>query len=605
MTIERSADICLEFDLRHQDTGVRAVDCWRALGPEYQRVEHLYDLLLIELEHSKWNKERIREAEKLLGAEQLSEQKLQEFITDIFVSRVELGAQPRLGDFHMETDCRHLRVDGDPCHLGQLLGGRYQVDQRVGHGSFGVVYRVIDHETGQSLACKAPRVRSGGTADPRHTELLYHEAAAMKELAGHGCPRDYQVVEFEGHPFLLMEFVEGESLRSRISSGALTVTLAAKTLANIARTLEHAQQHRIVHRDLKPENVLLDVTGEPYVVDFGLVLFNDDEQFDREGERYGTRGYMSPDSLLGFTHELDGRADVFSIGMVAFETVGGTLRSAATREEALVAAIGAASVGLEWPDTVPADYRSVAEKCVQPNPLHRYATAGEVAVDFEAVALGVALPSEKLPTLSAWWAGLGFGKFMLYHNMGEMCLDKSAHSAKPQGELQMALISIFGAQEAANDLCKTVADFPRSNIQSLDDAEKQLRQSFPAGASDSLRQAFYGRGKSSDAETIRGLTRQVNEWITLALEYYQARTKAISQRCLALLEFGILASQAENSMVAEAPNLSHVAQMTELPEDIYAEFCDAWQDPTSDELRLAFQKLKREVEMHLRRNADH
>ena len=575
--------------------GTAAVDFWSALEAPLNTLDLLVDLLLVETELRYSTPPSLSDTLRSSQSAGGSDSHISSFVSGVYEQRVHAGARPHIEEFSElpEENRRDLKGATDPFHLGQQLAGRFYVEQRIGQGTFGVVFKVHDQQNEKKLACKTPHEAEGGMSD-LYAELLANEAIAMEKLAGQGCPSDYEMLLDDGHPLLVMQFVEGRSLREVIADGTVEPMEAARILSSVARTVALGHENRIVHRDLKPENVLLDDDGHAYVVDFGLVLFGDDEQFDKEGEIAGTRDYIPPDALLGATHQLDGRADIYAIGIMLYELlVGSPPRRSHSREEALVAAVTAASVGLPWPDSIPQPLQAIGQRCVQANPLHRYSTALEVAYDLESFLRGESASSNRAKQLFAWDAGLLLGKFNHMHSFAEHCMERARFAPSDDHDLRMALATFFGSSEAASDLLKQCQTVQVAGIHASE--LKDVCDRYPKKAAEGIRSAFYTGGRKRTIDEVQNWADAMKRWIADGFDVVQSICEAEGVTTLARFEFGFVAAQAENKSIATLGDLRPLAEKTEIPESIWSEFVQVGKEPSRADLPREFLRLSRDV----------
>jgi serine/threonine-protein kinase len=265
--------------------------------------------------------------------------------------------------------------------------GRYRLEQRLGSGSAGVVFRGVDPE-GQPVAIKLLRRRRGHRY-LREVELLERTAErdGVVDLLDAGrCSRG---------PYLVLQLAEGGSLRTELSrSGPLPWRRAAELVHQVSRSLADLHDEGIIHRDLKPENILLQA-GRPLLSDFGLAkdLDADDGDLTSAGIALGTMGYMAPELIDGNRGELGPWTDVFALGAVLFELitgkppfVGKNLREAArsVREDAVPVLRG-----------VPEGLNGAIHRCLAKEPQARFPSGGELAA-----ALGEVLASGPDPSRS-------------------------------------------------------------------------------------------------------------------------------------------------------------------------------------------------------------
>jgi eukaryotic-like serine/threonine-protein kinase len=206
-------------------------------------------------------------------------------------------------------------LEGDPTVIG-----RYRVIRRLGQGSFGRVYLAQDDELGRAVAVKIPNPER--VSGPEGREAFLDEARTLARLDH---PHIVPVFDVgwtdEGVCYVVSKFVEGSDLARRLREGRMPFRDSAELVATIAEALHHAHQHGLVHRDVKPANILLDAQRRPHVSDFGLAL--SDEAYGKGFKTAGTPAYMSPEQARGEGHRVDGRCDVFSLGIVFYELLTG------------------------------------------------------------------------------------------------------------------------------------------------------------------------------------------------------------------------------------------------------------------------------------------
>ena len=206
--------------------------------------------------------------------------------------------------------------------------GDYLLEQEIGRGGFGIVYRARDRRSGEPVALKF--LLSSIAADPRARGRFERESAVLAMLDH---PAIVQVLESGSHDgvcFLAMELVSGGSLRARLQDGArIPAPELASILAQVARGVHHAHERAVLHRDLKPDNVLLDDRGRPRVTDFGLAkLVPGGDQtvqvgLTSSGEILGSPLYMPPEQALGDQDRMGPPADVYGLGAILYEALAG------------------------------------------------------------------------------------------------------------------------------------------------------------------------------------------------------------------------------------------------------------------------------------------
>ena len=217
-----------------------------------------------------------------------------------------------------EAECRAdlgpaspIVSDGDPTKIG-----RYSVLRRLGAGGFGRVYLARDEDLKRTVAVKVPR-REAFQSDP-HIELFLNEARMAAQLRHPAIVAVYDIGrQQDGSIYIVLEYVDGQPLSEVLKAGDLPLERLMDLLARVAEAVHLAHKQGLVHRDLKPANILVDVDGKPHVADFGLAVHEDSQQI-RKGEVAGTMPYMAPEQVQGETHRLDGRTDVWALGVILY-----------------------------------------------------------------------------------------------------------------------------------------------------------------------------------------------------------------------------------------------------------------------------------------------
>src|SRR5438093_1784918 len=204
--------------------------------------------------------------------------------------------------------------------IGTVLSGRYRLESKLGSGGMSTVYLARDETLQRWVAVK---VMHREMADqPDQLERFRREARAVAQLSHPNVVAVIDAGEDGGHPYIVFEYVEGETLKQRIDRlGRLPVDEATAYAIEIGRGLAAAHGQRLIHRDVKPQNVLIDAEGRAKVTDFGIARSLESDGLTKTGRVLGTTDYVSPEQAMGY--DVDARSDIYSLGVLLYEMVTG------------------------------------------------------------------------------------------------------------------------------------------------------------------------------------------------------------------------------------------------------------------------------------------
>jgi predicted Ser/Thr protein kinase len=269
---------------------------------------------------------------------------------------------------------------------------RYEVQEVIGRGAMGVVYRARDPLIGRVIALKTILLPDGNPEGIRHDtrERFAREARAAGLLSHPNIVTIYDVgeVEIEGSSYIAMEYVEGRTLRDIVPHGEKMSPVQILEIAQqVARALDYAHRRGIIHRDVKPANILVRDDGLVKLADFG-VAHVDASELTRTGQSVGSPSYISPDVLLDRT--LDGRSDLFSLGVILYEVLTG---EKPFRGETLAALYHQIISSAPKPPSaidpeIPQEWDAVILKLLAKSPGDRYASAAHLLEDLRCLELG-------------------------------------------------------------------------------------------------------------------------------------------------------------------------------------------------------------------------
>jgi serine/threonine protein kinase/dienelactone hydrolase len=267
----------------------------------------------------------------------------------------------------------------DELSPGSTLAGKYNIIEVSGRGGMGIVYKAKDTKLKRSVALKflPPEL----ILDEEAKERFVLEAQAAAALSHPNICTIHEIDEEAGKSFIAMEYVEGQSLRTKIEKGPLEIDEALNISMQVAEGLEEAHKKGIIHRDIKSANIMVTYKGQAKVMDFGLAKVKGATLLTREGTTLGTVAYMSPEQAKG--KEVDNRSDIWSLGVIMYEMLSGQLPFKGEREASILY-----SVVHEEPKPLkeikrdlPLELQQIIARALKKKPESRYASASEMLKD--------------------------------------------------------------------------------------------------------------------------------------------------------------------------------------------------------------------------------
>ncbi|MEW4487277.1 protein kinase [Thalassoglobus sp. JC818] len=294
-------------------------------------------------------------------------------------------------------------VANNRARVGEKIGA-FELRECVGFGAFGSVWKAWDSELDRLVALKIPRK---GQLDENEIEKFLREARAVAQLNHPHVVKVHQSGIDRGIVYIASDLIDGVTIAEQLRDSKFDFRQSAELCSKIARALHHAHERGVIHRDLKPSNIMLDLSFEPHLMDFGLAKREAGEiTMTVEGQILGTPAYMPPEQASGEPNTVDRRSDVYSLGVVFYEMLTGE-RPFRGNERLLIY-----QVLNEFPDPprkknrqIPKDLETICLKAIDKSPDRRYQTAEEFANDLQRFVDGVpihARPVSSVERISRW-----------------------------------------------------------------------------------------------------------------------------------------------------------------------------------------------------------
>ena len=272
--------------------------------------------------------------------------------------------------------------------VGSTFAGRYQIIEELGRGGMGSVYKALDKELGEKVALKL--LKPEIAADERMIERFRNELKYARKITHKNVCRMYDLNKEERTPYITMEYVSGEDLKSSLRRmGPLSVAKTLYIAKQVCQGLAEAHKLGVVHRDLKPQNIMIDKQGYAHIMDFGIARMTKAKGVTTSGMMIGTPDYMSPEQVEG--KEVDTRADIYAMGVILYEMMTGTtpfqgdtaisIAIKHTREEP--------RDPREINDQIPVELSQLILKCMEKDRIKRFQSIDELHDGLDKIEQGV------------------------------------------------------------------------------------------------------------------------------------------------------------------------------------------------------------------------
>ncbi len=299
---------------------------------------------------------------------------------------------------HSAAAARAARNSAAILHPGEVLAGRFEIQEMLGIGGMGAVYKAYDHDIERTIALKC--IRPELVNNPEVVQRFTQELLLARQISHKNVVRIFDVRDSGGLKFITMEYLPGRDLGSLMEErGKLPTTEAVAIMRQVCAGLAAAHEEGVVHRDLKPGNIMVEASGRVVVMDFGLARAQDQGVMTRTGAIMGTFQYMSPEQAKG--QKADARSDVFTVGIILYELLTGKTPYECDSSVAslLKRTQEAAAPPSTLDSTIPRALNTIVCKCLERDVAQRYQSIEELLADLDAFQGGQT--ASRLPSLTA------------------------------------------------------------------------------------------------------------------------------------------------------------------------------------------------------------